>query len=153
MIHRLPAALTGALLLAACSGSEQPSEAPSSEASVAVTETPTPIASSTGELRIPAALRGRWGLVPADCTSTRGDAKGLIVIDAETNKFYESRAKLDVVKDIRESRVSASFDFTGEGQEWKMDEELELQNDGKELVRTERGENAMPEPLRYTRCA
>lgn len=153
MIRRLSVSLAGAFALAACSGSEQPSDAPSTEATVAVTETPTPVASNADELRIPAALRGRWGLVPADCTSTRGDAKGLIVIDDQTIKFYESRAKIDVVKDIRESRVSASFDFTGEGQEWKMDEELELQNDGKELVRTERGENAMTEPLRYTRCA
>src|SRR6476659_3156800 len=27
---------------------------------------------------IPAALHGRWGLTPGDCTSTRGDAKGLL---------------------------------------------------------------------------
>ncbi len=31
---------------------------------------------------IPAALHGRWGMVPADCTSTRGDNKGLLTITA-----------------------------------------------------------------------
>lgn len=150
MIRRLTAACA-VLSLAACSGSDDPGETPTNEATVAVVETPT--ATSTRELQIPAAIRGRWGLVPADCTSTNGDNKGLITIDAETIKFYESRAVLDVVKEVRESRVVASFNFTGEGQEWKFDEELDLQNDGKELVRTERGEGAMPEPLRYTRCA
>src|SRR5512134_919075 len=39
---------------------------------------------------IPAAFQGRWGMVREDCTSTRGDAKGLIVIDANGIKFYES---------------------------------------------------------------
>jgi hypothetical protein len=147
------AAALAVLSLAGCDGPDKAREAPTAETSVAVIETPTPAASSTREIQIPAALRGRWGLVAADCTSTRGDAKGLIVIDAETIKFYEALAKLDVVKDVRESRVAASFDFSGEGQEWTMDEELDLQNDGKELVRTEHGENAMAEPLRYTRCA
>src|SRR5918996_4286908 len=32
--------------------------------------------------KIPASLHGRWGLTPGDCTSTRGDAKGLLVISA-----------------------------------------------------------------------
>src|SRR5436190_24401153 len=27
---------------------------------------------------IPEQYRGRWGMVPADCTSTKGDAQGLI---------------------------------------------------------------------------
>ena len=153
MIRRLSVSLAGTLVLAACSGSEQPSEAPSTEASVVATETPLPEASSTHELRIPAALRGRWGLVPADCTTTNGDDKGLIAIDAESIKFYESRAVLNTVKEVRESRLVAIFDFSGEGQTWSMEETLDLQNDGKELVRIEKGENAMTEPLRYAKCA
>jgi hypothetical protein len=118
-----------------------------------MSEAPLPSATSTRELQIPAALRGRWGLVPADCTSTMGDNKGLITIDAESIKFYEARAVLDVIKEVRESRVVASFDFTGEGQEWKLEETLELANDGKELVRTEQGTDAITEPLRYAKCA
>ena len=38
---------------------------------------------------IPASLHGRWGLTPADCTSTRGDAKGLLIVSADGLKFYE----------------------------------------------------------------
>ena len=38
---------------------------------------------------IPAAIRGRWGLTPADCTSTRGDAKGLLEIGPDTLKCSE----------------------------------------------------------------
>src|SRR5688500_4994135 len=36
--------------------------------------------SESGPVAIPAAFHGRWGMVPADCTSTKGDAKGLITI-------------------------------------------------------------------------
>ena len=36
---------------------------------------------------IPAAFHGRWGMVPADCTSTRGDNKGLITVDAEQHQI------------------------------------------------------------------
>src|SRR4051794_12959918 len=41
---------------------------------------------------IPAALQGRWGLAPNDCTSTKGDAKGLLIVGPADVKFYESRA-------------------------------------------------------------
>src|SRR5215210_8614734 len=41
---------------------------------------------------IPASLHGRWGLTPADCTSTRGDAKGLLIVGPDEIRFYESRA-------------------------------------------------------------
>src|SRR6188472_2988303 len=47
---------------------------------------------TTDAAPIPAALQGRWGLTPADCTSALGDAKGLLVINANELRFYESRA-------------------------------------------------------------
>ena len=145
------AAACAALSLAACGGSDQPTEAAAiDQPTLAATATPA-ASTAANEIQIPEALRGRWGLVPADCTSTMGDNKGLITIDATTIKFYESRATLKLVKEVRESRVLATFDFTGEGQEWTYDEELDLQNG--DLVRTETGEGAMPEPLRYKRCA
>ena len=43
---------------------------------------------------IPASLHGRWGLTPGDCTSSRGDAKGLMTIGDTRIKFYESTANL-----------------------------------------------------------
>ncbi|HEX6218205.1 MAG TPA: hypothetical protein VFZ35_02900, partial [Sphingomicrobium sp.] len=47
---------------------------------------------TTPAAAIPAFLHGRWGLTPGDCTSTRGDNKGLLTITAERLEFYESRA-------------------------------------------------------------
>ena len=41
---------------------------------------------------IPASFQGRWALSPADCTSTRGDNKGLLTVAADKLTFYEARA-------------------------------------------------------------
>src|SRR5687767_8399070 len=49
-------------------------------------------ASATGAA-IPEALQGRWALTPDDCTSARGDAKGLLVVSRDELRFYESVAK------------------------------------------------------------
>ncbi|NDV99086.1 hypothetical protein [Salipiger sp. PrR002] len=99
---------------------------------------------------IPQDMQGRWGLVPADCTSTRGDAKGLMTVEGDTLSFYESRAVLDAVAESDPERLEASFAFTGEGLSWSRDVVLVLRGDT--LVRQESGEGASPEPLTYTRC-
>lgn len=101
---------------------------------------------------IPAALHGRWGLVPADCTSTRG-AKGLLTIDGTTLRFYESVGTLDGVEEASDTRLRGSFDFMGEGMTWERDVTLEVQDNGRTLIRRESGEDAAPEPFRYTKCA
>jgi len=97
--------------------------------------------------KIPALLQGRWGLTPADCTSTRGDAKGLLVIGPDNLKFYESRAV--PVPDAQSSpdSISGNFAFTGEGQTWTKFQALELQ--GQQLVRTESNPMAS---FTYARC-
>ena len=84
---------------------------------------------------IPAALQGRWGLAPADCTSTRGDAKGLLVISDSELRFYESRAVPSPGVQVRDDSIRGDFHFTGEGQEWTRFERLE--RNGANLVRTE----------------
>jgi hypothetical protein len=98
---------------------------------------------------IPAAFHGRWGMVPADCTSTRGDAKGLITIGPESIRFYESIARLtDVTGDFPEN-FTGEFAFAGEGQEWTRTENLKLTGSSNTLVRSE------DEPkgsYTYTRC-
>jgi hypothetical protein len=96
---------------------------------------------------IPAALQGRWGLTPADCTSTRGDAKGLLTISAGELRFYESRAvpTADVHGDA--TTVSGTFDFTGEGQSWSRFQALDLQK--QKLVRTE---SNPPASFTYAKC-
>ena len=67
---------------------------------------------------IPAQYRGRWGMVAADCTSTQGDAKGLITIADTTVKFYESVANLTEQRPAIATSFSGQFAFTGEGQKW-----------------------------------
>ncbi|GAA4755561.1 hypothetical protein GCM10023264_23690 [Sphingomonas daechungensis] len=97
--------------------------------------------------KIPAALHGRWGLTPTDCTSTRGDAKGLLIVSADQLKFYESTGKPSGELKTSDDSASGDFAFTGEGMTWKRYEALEVQA-GK-LVRTESS------PMRsftYARC-
>ena len=120
------------------------------------TEAPAPAESETGAAtptEIPAAFQGRFGMVPDDCTSTAGDAKGLLEITGTELKFYESVGKLDAITDATAGRVRGDFSFTGEGMEWKRQEVLDLREDGNVLVRREFGENATPEAFTYTRCA
>ena len=96
---------------------------------------------------IPAALQGRWALTPADCTSTRGDAKGLLEIGPDSLKFYESRAVPGTSIESGDQGISGNFNFTGEGQEWTKYVSLKLQ--GKVLTRTERNPVAS---YNYARC-
>jgi len=96
---------------------------------------------------IPSELQGRWGLTPADCTSTRGDAKGLLVIDSSKLQFFESRAVPSPGIEMLTTSVSGEFLFTGEGQEWTKYEALDIQGD--KLIRTERNPVAT---FTYVRC-
>lgn len=96
---------------------------------------------------IPASLRGRWGMTPADCTSTRGDAKGLLEIGPDSLKFYESRAVPGTSIETEENAISGNWNFTGEGQEWSKYVSLQLQ--GKLLSRTDRNPVASYD---YARC-
>ena len=151
MIRRFAAALV-VLSLAGCNSSNDASEAPpTDEASVAVAETPAPAASSTRELQIPAALRGRWGLVAADCEPGRADAKGLMVVSGDKLEFYESVGTLGTASERLPQSIRAGFAFTGEGMTWTR--EMALETDGMTLTRTEFGPEAMPDPLRYTKCS
>lgn len=96
---------------------------------------------------IPAALHGRWGMTPADCTTTRGDAKGLLVVTSDGMRFYESRAT--PVRNVERSgdSISADFFFTGEGQTWTKFQTLTLEDD--KLIRTESSPMAS---FTYVRC-
>lgn len=96
---------------------------------------------------IPPAFQARWGLTPADCTSTRGDAKGLLTIGPDTLKFYESRAKLTKVIGHWPEKLKAEFAVTGEGQSWTKVETLSLTGSSNVLIRQEEGAE-----FRYRRC-
>ncbi|MGH6787347.1 MAG: hypothetical protein ACREBO_10985 [Novosphingobium sp.] len=140
------------LALAACSGGGEPSAAPSeSIAAAEPTSAAAPTQSSAPTVAsIPEALHGRWGLVPADCTSTRGDTKGLLTIDGKTLKFYESVGKLGEVTAASDNSLRASFTMQGEGMEWVRD--MELAAAGDKLTRREFGAEAAAEAFVYTRC-
>ncbi|NBW76906.1 MAG: hypothetical protein EBR34_14085 [Sphingomonadaceae bacterium] len=131
--------------LAACSSEKAPVPA-ASEAATPAASTGAAVTTNS----IPEQIRGSWGMVPADCTSTKGDAKGLLVIDATTLKFYESLGKLGAIAEAGDTRIRASFAFTGEGMIWQREETLELQDGA--LIRREAGQDAAPGPFKYTRC-
>ncbi|HEY6048748.1 MAG TPA: hypothetical protein VIV07_06855 [Sphingomicrobium sp.] len=116
-------------------------EPPANQATAPATQAETPRSA------IPAALQGRWGLAPADCTGALAAAKGLLVISGDELRFYESRAvPADGVQTDSQS-ISGNFNFSGEGQSWSKFETLELQK-GK-LVRTESNPTAS---FTYAKC-
>lgn len=128
----------------------QPAPAPI-DTPAAPEPSPSPAATSL-PTTIPGTIRGRWGLVPADCTSKLGDAKGLLTVSATQLKFYESVASLGTVKEAQGDRIRASFRYSGEGETWTQDVVLDVQDGGKTLVRRDYGPDALPGPFRYSRC-
>jgi hypothetical protein len=99
---------------------------------------------------IPAAFHGRWGMTPGDCTSTRGDAKGLIAIDASSIKFYESRGTLTKVTGDFPENFTGTFAFTGEGMNWTNSQNLKLTGSSNTLIRKQ---SDVAQPFTYKRCA
>jgi hypothetical protein len=87
------------------------------------------------EEKIPAALQGRWGLAPADCSGHPSAAKGLLIVTPDELRFYESTAvpAEDIASDG--DSISGTFAFTGEGQSWNRYEALKLNKNV--LMRTE----------------
>lgn len=108
---------------------------------------PSPARSPIANGRIPAAFQGRWGLVAADCTSTRGDNKGLMTVTADRLTFYESRASVASLATFSPTELRATLAFSGEGQTWKQETPLTLEDNGKALTRVADGQT-----LRYSRC-
>ncbi|MGI8611173.1 MAG: hypothetical protein ACR2KH_02710 [Sphingomicrobium sp.] len=100
-----------------------------------------------GAAAIPSALHGRWGMTPADCTSTMGDDKGLLTVSAAELRFYESVAVPARNVEKSDDSISADFAFTGEGQSWTRFQTLTLEDD--KLVRTESSPMAS---FTYVRC-
>lgn len=146
------------LALAACDGGTQGADVTAEEAAAQgdlaanSSVAPTPAPENPPAAQIPAAIQGRWGLVPGDCTSTRGDAKGLLTITAGKLEFYESVGTLGAISESTPTRIRASFDFEGEGMTWEREMVLDVQDDRATLIRREYGADAAPEPFRYAKC-
>ena len=149
-----------ALALAACANEPNSGDAPVENAALPTSSTeaaapesnasaPTPAAGNDSVETagtIPVAFHGRWGLVPGDCTSIRGDAKGLLVIDAGELRFYESRAVPRDLKVTGPDEWTAILDYMGEGQTWSERTTVTLLDGGKGLRRMADG------PWTYQRC-
>src|SRR5436190_9616193 len=102
-----------------------------------------------GAQAIPAAFRGRWGMNPADCTSTKGDAKGLITIDPTSIKFFESKGTLTKVVLNAPENFTGTFAFSGEGQSWTNSQNLKLTGSSNTLIRSE---TDVDQSYTYKRC-
>ena len=95
---------------------------------------------------IPAQYHGRWGMVAGDCTSTRGDNKGLIEVGDRSVKFYEAVATLKEQRPAIATSFAGLFAFTGEGQNWQK--VMTFTRTGDTLKRAEETGT-----FTYTRCA
>ena len=102
---------------------------------------------SAAAAAIPAGLHGRWGLTPADCAAVGGNSEGLLTIDGNQVRFYESVAVPAASVVTGPGSIGGDFNFTGEGQSWTKYQSIRLR-DGR-LVRTERDPVAS---FRYVRC-
>lgn len=148
----LAAAAVACLALGGCSKSGEPAPEASASAAPVVDEASASAAALAGPSEIPGAMQGRWGLVPADCTSTAGDNKGMLAIGPMNMKFYESIARLTSVSEDAKTHLKATFAYSGEGMDWTRDVTLDLKDGGKTLSLQESGEDAVPGPRDYKRC-
>ena len=151
-------ACVGALALAACSGpAPEPaaSETPAPAATAQPLPSPAPqpsAAPSPLPTTFPAAMLGRWGLVPGDCTSTRGDNKGMITISANEIRFYESVARITSASERTADQLRAAMAFEGEGMQWNRDIAIKAWPARDQLILEEFGTDAVPGPRTYSRC-
>lgn len=145
--------LAALVALAACGSETDTADEGAVTADSAAPLPSTPeITPSLAVTELPAAALGRWGLVPADCEPGRADAKGLLTIEPNRLRFYESVGTLDEIEEATESSVRADFDFTGEGMTWEREMTLDVEDGGQTLIRQEYGEGAASGSFRYSRC-
>ncbi len=162
-------------LLAACNSSKPPADEPVNDLSGDIDENGVPVeidaviapdpekdAARTAQAATDAAMaqpmgkafpkgfQGRWGLVANDCTSTRGDAKGLMTVSGDQLRFYESVGTVKVLTIKSPESVTADLAFEGEGQTWKRTIDFALADGGKTMVRSE---TDPVQKLRYSRCS
>lgn len=106
------------------------------------TAAPVPVA------KIPAALQGRWGLEPRDCSGSPGRSRSLLVITPNGLSFNESHAVLTNDVESDPHSISGTFEFNGAGRSWSKFETLRLDNP--HLIRTESDPAAS---FSYARCS
>ena len=111
------------------------------------------VAPTSPSTSIPDQFHGRWGLTAADCTSTRGDNKGLLVIGRKQLSFFEAKGTLARVIEVpAPNRFDASFNFTGEGMTWTRTERFDVNLDSLRRRTDQAPGGEPPVDLNYTRC-
>ena len=87
----------------------------------------------------------------ADCKNDAA-AKGLVRISGSELKYYEARGTLTAVIEETPTRLVGDFAFEGEGQAWKRQMILDVQDEGQTLITREYGAGAIPGVQKYSRC-
>lgn len=111
-----------------------PMGGPPENATAPVESTPA-VTAQSARVAIPGRLQGRWGLTPADCTASRSNARGLLVVGPKSITFFESRAVPAADAETDNGSVDGRFQFSGEGKSWTKFETL--RRTGDTLTRTE----------------
>ena len=113
--------------------------------------TPTPIAAR--DRKLPVGFQGYWGATPGDCALANVDAGGRLAIDADQLRFFERRASVDALRERSPTNVAATLAYKGDGERWKHDATLTLEQGGTRLLLVEQGDAVRPgQTLRYQRC-
>ena len=97
--------------------------------------------------QIPTSFVGRWGMTRADCDPDSLAVKGLLTIDPDGLKFWESKGNVQQIVRHSPFDVTLTLAMTGEGQSWTDTMRLTLDAAATRLVRTEDNRS-----YRYQRC-
>jgi hypothetical protein len=150
--------ITTLLLLAACSGGDD-GRSNTQEAAIANRITldasgkPQPVSATSRRDHaapdFPSAMLGRWGITEADCDPSNNDNKGLMVVNADSVRFYDTQAKLVGAERRSEYTVAADLGFKRDGRKWTARQSFALAGGGTALLR---GEQSPVKTYRYGRC-
>lgn len=105
----------------------------------------TPTAARTRAF--PTAFLGYWGAGENDCELANTAATGRINIDADTIRFFGSRARVQSLEQRSAGEVVADLRFRGDGKSWERRDTFRLEAGGTQLIRSE-----PPMTQRYRRC-
>lgn len=112
---------------------------------------PTPTAAQGRAL--PTAFQGYWGATPDDCALANVDARGRVAIDSDQLRFFERRAAVDTLRERSPTTLAVTLAYKGDGQRWKHDATLTLEQGGTRLLLVEQGDAVRPgQTMRYQRC-
>ena len=132
-------------IAAAAEEPEAPAATAAGPANDAAADTLPQATSDEKQPAIPAALHGRWGLTPADCTAV--GSNGRVTITGDEVRFYESVAKPEKVRSRSDTEIKGEFAFTGEGGNWSNPMSWTVAGD--KLTRVDSEEDSRQV---YTRC-